>query len=280
MKGRHWIAVAALALAAALAPIAALGGETSPARISEAEIADLFSQGKESFRLANELSGSDPAAAHDLYRKAALRFERIAGEGGIDNGKLYYNIGNAYFRMQDLGRAILNYRRAELFIPNDANLQQNLAYALQRRKDAIEVETQTKVLHTLFFWHYEVPARARAWLFAAAFTGAWGAAALLLFVQRSALKWLAGILAVCAVACLASLLVEAGAQETARRGVIIAESAVARKGDSESYEPSFQDALHAGTEFQMLEDRGDWLNVALADGRSCWLPRADVELVR
>ena len=77
-------------------------------------------------------------------------------EGGIENGKLYYNLGNVYFRMNDIGRAILNYRRAESYIPNDPNLHQNLSYARSRRLDEIEERQKTKVLRTLFFWHYDL----------------------------------------------------------------------------------------------------------------------------
>ena len=53
----------------------------------------------------------DPEQAKALYLKAALRFERIAQEGNIQNGKLYYNMGNTYFRMGDIGRAIRDMRR-------------------------------------------------------------------------------------------------------------------------------------------------------------------------
>ncbi|MEZ5323749.1 MAG: tetratricopeptide repeat protein [Verrucomicrobiales bacterium] len=254
--------------------------DDAPAKLSAPEISDLFSQGKEFFRQANETAATDNTAARELYQKAALRFERIASEGGIDNGKLYYNIGNAYFRMKDIGRAILNYRRAELYAPNDPNLQQNLAYALQRRQDEVEVEAQRKIMHTLFFWHYDISAHTRAWMFAGAFASAWVFATLLLFTRRPWMKWVAGVSAVVAVALLASLIIEAGTSAKNRNGVIIAESTIARKGDSTSYEPSFQDPLHAGTEFRLLEDRGTWLNIALADGRQCWLTSQDVELVR
>lgn len=274
--GRHLL----FGLASAVLLCAGAYAEEGKVSLTESEIADLFSQGKNLFREANDTAAKDAAAARDLYQKAALRFERIAQEGGIENGKLYYNIGNAYFRMKDIGRAILNYRRAELYTPNDTNLQQNLAYALQRRQDVIEVEAQRKVMETLFFWHYDISASTRAWTFAVAFASAWGFAALLLFLPRPWIKWCAGIAAVLAVMLLASLIVEAGTTGKVRNGVIIADSSIARKGDSESYEKSFQDPLHAGTEFELLEDRGNWLNIALADGRQCWLPSADVEMVR
>jgi uncharacterized protein YgiM (DUF1202 family) len=55
---------------------------------------------------------------------------------------------------------------------------------------------------------------------------------------------------------------------------------VARKGNSETYEPSFKDPLHSGTEFTLIEDRGDWYQIELADARTCWVTSKDVALVR
>jgi SH3-like domain-containing protein len=65
-----------------------------------------------------------------------------------------------------------------------------------------------------------------------------------------------------------------------KSGVVVSKDVVARKGDSETYEPSFIESLHAGTEFDVVEQRPDWYRVELADGRSCWIPVKSVELVR
>ena len=135
--------------------------------LDKAEVWNLYREGESSFRQANELLQTDPARARDLFQKAALCFETVRSEGGIENGRLFYNIGNIYFRLGDTGKAILNYRRAERFIPNDINLQQNLNYARSRRVDKIEPKPQTQVLRTLFFWHYDLGGMTRAWLLAA-----------------------------------------------------------------------------------------------------------------
>ena len=55
---------------------------------------------------------------------------------------------------------------------------------------------------------------------------------------------------------------------------------MARKGDGLSYEPAFQQPLHAGAEFRLRERRGTWLFVELRNGASCWLPQESVELAR
>ena len=65
-----------------------------------------------------------------------------------------------------------------------------------------------------------------------------------------------------------------------RSGVVISSEATARKGNSETYEPSFKDPIHAGTEFTLLEDRGNWYYVELADSRTCWISSGDAELIR
>jgi len=265
---------------AVLCSVLLISAAGARAELSESEIADLFSQGKELFREANDLMHEDPVAARELYGKAALRFERIVREGAVRNGRLFYNIGNAYFRMNDIGRAILNYRRAEQFIPNDPNLQQNLDYARKRRMDRVEVSQKSRALRAVFFWHYDFSTKARSAVFMTFFLLAWASAAARLFWRRATLNWIMASAAGIAALFLASLVAESVARGRAVSGVVIAEEAVARKGDSDSYEPSFKEPLHAGTEFDVIEDRGDWLHVRLADSRLCWLPAKAAGLVK
>jgi tetratricopeptide (TPR) repeat protein len=253
---------------------------TLRAELSRAEIADLFAQGKDLFRQANEAVSADREKATDLYQKSALRFERMVQEGEVHNGKLFYNIGNIYFRMDDIGRAILNYRRAEQYIPNDPNLKQNLDYARQRRLDRIEDQQATRILRTLLFWHYSFPARLRQVLFVVSFLLVWVGAALRLFVRRRFLSWCIGASAAMAILFFASLLADTISFRQNRPGVILHPEVIARKGDSETYEPSFKEPLHAGTEFMLVENRGGWLQVELADARRCWLPAKAVEFAR
>lgn len=256
------------------------GGIPATAGLTEMEASALLVEGGGLFQQANELSASAPDEARELYLKSAMRFERLVRDGGVANGKLYYNIGNAYFRAGDLGRGILNYRRAEQFIPNDTNLQQNLAFARSRRKDSLGEKEEERVFRTLMFWHYDFSFSQRFGLFTVVFVALWGAAAARLFAPRPFLRWIIGIAAVLALTLGISLLVEARALRQERPGVVLAEEVVARKGDSTTYEASFRDPLHAGTEFLVVEEREQWIHAELPDGRRCWLPSRDVGLVR
>jgi len=262
----------ALFLLAAASPAAAV--------MDRASIDGMFKEGSELFRQANEAVGKNPDAAKDLYKKALMRFETIVRDGGIHNGALYYNIGNAYFRTEDLGRAVLNYRRAELYTPNDPNLRQNLDYARSKRLDKIDVREKTKVLETLFFWHYDLPSKTRALVFTTFFVLSWIFAFLRIFMKRPWIGWSLGLSVFLSVLFACSVSAEAWALQSRKSGVVVSNDVVARKGDSETYEPSFTEPLHAGTEFSIAEIRQDWYQVELADGRRCWIPTRSAELVQ
>ena len=148
---------------------------------TEPERQALFVEANQLFREANEVAATNPIAADDLYRRSALRFERLVTVGGVRNGQLFYNIGNAYFRTNDVGRAILNYRRAEQYIGDDPNLVQNLNHARGTRLDSFEETQETQVLKTLLFWHYDISTGSRSMLFALLAAVFWTAAAVRLF---------------------------------------------------------------------------------------------------
>lgn len=259
-------------------------GCSSPAILEaatgEADVWNLYRQAVETFREADTFAETDPDKAQGLYRKAVMRFERMVSECDIHNGRLYYNIGNGYFRIRDIGRAILNYRRAQLYIANDGNLQQNLDFARAIRIDNIEEKQETRILKTLFFWHYDLSTRARVSIFSCSFMLLWIVAIVRVFYRRPFTIWCICIAATASLLFAASLLTEHIWLQKTRPGVVISAETTARKGNSETYEPSFREPLHAGTEFVLIESRGDWYHIELPDSRKCWVSGMDVELIR
>ena len=129
--------------------------------LTESEKKEVYDQWQEFFHQATEISASNPQTAKALYAKALLRFNSLVDQGGVRNGKLFYNIGNINFLLDDIGRALLNYRRAEQYIPNDPNLVKNMAYARNMRQDNLEIKNQKKILQTLFFFHYDLGTKTR-----------------------------------------------------------------------------------------------------------------------
>lgn len=259
--------------------LAAILSLTEGKALDTGRLWNLYQEGEASFRQANELLQTDPAKARVLFERAALCFEAVNREGGIENGRLFYNTGNVYFRLGDTGRAILNYRRAERFIPRDLNLQQNLNYARSRVVDKIEPKPETQVLKTIFFWHYDLSGTVRAWLLAAAAGIFWLAGGILLFLKRSWLRYLTVFWALVSLLLVVSLVVDAYEQANIHPGVILEEEVIGRKGDSTTFEPSFKEPLHMGVEFRLVEARQGWLHIELADGRRCWIPASAAELI-
>ena len=76
------------------------------------------------------------AYKNDQFQEAVDGYLKLI-ETGIENGHIYYNLGNAYYRLGDLGRAILFYERARLLLPRDDDLLFNLSHARNQAVDAI-----------------------------------------------------------------------------------------------------------------------------------------------
>ena len=98
---------------------------------------------------------SEIATANDLYAKskfqqAADSYESLI-QRGVNNGYLYYNLGNTYIRLGKIGPAILNYIHAKKLIPRNENLRANLNFAIQQTQDKIPPPAHN-ALSTFFFW--------------------------------------------------------------------------------------------------------------------------------
>jgi hypothetical protein len=238
----------------------------------------LYNQANEYFRQAN--STKEPEQAKRLYEKAILNFEKIIDQGRVKNAKLYYNLANAYLLYGQLGKAILNYRRAAKLDGADENIRKNLAFARSKRIDNITVKTEKRVLKTLFFWHYDFSIKTK-FLFMCIFFG-------IICISITVIIWLgrntlwtvsAVICCILTVLFLVSIIIEVRNQDATICGVITTKEVVARQGDGQNYSPSFKEPLHEGTEFDLLESRPGWFHIKLSDDSDGWIPDGSAELI-
>ena len=70
------------------------------------------------------------------YTGAVELYERIL-ESGLESGELHYNLGNAWFRLGEIGPAILHYERARRIMPRDDDLEANLELARSLTVDRV-----------------------------------------------------------------------------------------------------------------------------------------------
>jgi tetratricopeptide (TPR) repeat protein len=248
----------------------------APRACASESAAELFIRANDFFQKA--VNSPEPGRSEKI-REAASLYERIIAEKKIRNGHLYYNLGNCHFHLGELGRAILNYRRAENLIPNNGDLKQNLRSARSRRTDAIQKSQVRSIYQTIFFWHYRLGLGARLLLFSVGFSIIWIVLLLKLLFRRVPLRWVL-ILSIFPTAAFGlSSAVECYMRKSVQSGVILAETTVPRKGPAESYAQSFKEPLHDGTEFRLVDRQGDWVRVKLDNGAVCWLRARDIGLV-
>lgn len=74
-----------------------------------------------------------------LYKKAIESYEQLIKDG-YSSSELFYNLGNAYYRDNQLGKAIFNYERSKKIDPNDVDVKNNLSIAYSKTIDKIEVK--------------------------------------------------------------------------------------------------------------------------------------------
>lgn len=225
--------------------------------------------------LTEVLVGANAAYEAGEYGRAVEAYESAVARG-VANGHLFFNLGNAYLRHGDLGRAVAAYRRARVLLPRDEDVAANLAFARKSARDALEPPRPSAVLTTLLPWHYGLSRSELLRLVAVLNLLFWAAVTLRLFVRRSEVAaWIAGALVAALLATGASLAVRHLAPR--RIGVILPQEIDIHAGTSATSVVRFR--LHAGTEVRATGRRDEWVRVELPDGESGWVEAEHVELV-
>lgn len=202
----------------------------------------------------------------------AVAAYRQAEHGGVRNGGLYYDLGNAYYKDGDLGQAIAAYRRAEMLTPRDAQLRANLAFVLQRREDkavqprTVAVFAWVQSLYRSLSLNEWVATTAALYVLTCLL---WIARALLATPARVSRFVFRGVAALFALA-----LVFTAAKARSVRGVeraVIGESRIAvMSGPGGDYTAEF--SLHEGAEVRVQSRRTDWAHVYVTDQLHGWVP--------
>jgi tetratricopeptide (TPR) repeat protein len=243
-----WVSVAAIALGYADVPSAR--GDQNPA-----------------FAKANQ----DYGKGH--FQEAVNGYQNLVKTGQW-SANLFYDLGNAWFRLGNFGEAILNYERALALDPHHPEAAANLllvrdeARALELKRDRLEryIEAGTST-------QYSIVASIAFWL------GLFGAARLFFLRRRSAalvsLIVLSTVVFAGAVFALYSL-------ETGSRGAALAivtgKNIEARLATADNASSVL--ALPPGSEIKVLSRRGDWLYAALPNDLRGWIPANDAQPVR
>ncbi|HEY2251150.1 MAG TPA: tetratricopeptide repeat protein [Planctomycetaceae bacterium] len=217
----------------------------------------------------------DAARSPQEYAESAAQLESLLADG-FRNGAVYYNLGNAWFRAGQYGRAIAAYRKAKAYRPRDPYLDANLRQALSVAPGRLTEPPPAWWTHVLF-WSGWLSFPEKAYAAFALFLLATLAACAALLLRRPRVYWISAVLVLCA----AVMSIDAGlayADITSSRHAVVTDETIARKGIGKDYEPAFDQPLRDGAEFTILSESGDWVFghfEGIGDG---WLRREHVAL--
>ena len=231
-----------------------------------------------SFVAASAFAQTDFDKANQEYAQGHFA-EAISGyeslvRAGQWNANLFYDLGNAYFRVGDFGRAILNYERALAMERHHPEAAANLQIA---RDEAHALELQQswpeRYLQFASVNDYSIAAAIAFWLAVLAIV------MLILARRRSAtlIATLMFCLLASAVAIYAVCTLELGSSGSAL-AIVTGKNVQARLATADSANSVL--ALPPGSEVKILSTRGDWIYAALPNTLRGWIPAKDAQQVR
>lgn len=225
-------------------------------------------------------NGANDAYAHGEFKKAIEGYNSLINQG-LESYKLYYNLGNAYFKSDSIAWAIVSYKRALRLNPADDDAAYNLGVA--------EARTVTKIERLPEFF------MAGWWRNAAGMLASdgWAVLSLIFFVLMAAgvVYYLlassvggrkAGFTtAVVALAFFIVSVCEATSQKRdytePREAVVMVSAAAVRSSPGASGKDLF--ILNEGVCVRLGEKVGHWRQITIANGEKGWISERQIEII-
>ncbi|WP_294081516.1 tetratricopeptide repeat protein [Proteiniphilum sp. UBA5384] len=234
-------------------------------------------------------SEDNPEAATQAYRdqdykKSIALYEQIITKGMTEDkvsAQLYYNLGNAYFRDNQLGKAIVCYERALLLDPGDGDIRHNLRFAQTRTIDRIDTADN------LFLANWFKGVRN---IFS---SNQWGIVAIVLFIlflgctavylfvrllwaRKSA--FYAGVILLLLMITANTFAFSQKRERTHRDAAIVMVGAATVNASPDTGSNQLFE-LHEGTKVKIRNNDGNWYEIQIADGSVGWIRQQDVEII-
>ena len=204
------------------------------------------------------------------YDSAAFYYEQIAALKPI-NAEIYYNLGNTYYRLNKIGFAILNYERALKIKPEYKEAKDNLLLAQSRISN--NIHPAGDIFFIRWWSTITMPDNATTWAIIALVT-------FLLFIGMLLLKrlrkangtnipvQLPGILLLM-LFCFLALAFFSTRNSMQKTGAVVIESDAPLMNKELKGKPLL--LVPEGTVVNIKEEKGDWAEVRLPDGRDGWI---------
>lgn len=247
-----------------------------------------FSMHADVTQAIQEKAQGDSAYSKQAYDMALMHYRSALDHDGVSSD-LYYNLGNTYYRLKDVGHAVICYERALRINPANREARANLAFVRKNLPDKIHDNTsfleslQDKITgqYTPNTW---------AWMALGSFIIMICAGALYLFATNVRLRKLGFFGGICLLGVFIYLLIvarsAANAIQHSNEAVVIAPVTYMRsepttaKDKTEKVLP-----VHAGTKVELVDSAATpddamtkkWYEVRISGGSRAWVAQSDVE---
>jgi len=224
---------------------------------------------------------ADALYGKEEYQKAAKAYEAILAKEGVA-AEVYYNLGNCYYKMDNIPLAVLNYERALVLSPGDGDIRANLAFA---RGKTIDKVTPPSEMFFITWWRDFTHIQSlSAWATCAATCFILALLSLLFYflafnmTVRKTGFYLG--LALMALMVLANLAAYSQYTETANHAAAVVMSPAVSVKSSPSDHSTDLFLIHEGTKVEILDrTMQDWYEIKFEEGKQGWLPAETVEII-
>jgi tetratricopeptide (TPR) repeat protein len=263
--GRTALLGLALLLAAAATGSRAQSPEAG-ARVGQAAALQFLAEGNQAY------------TANDV--ETALARYQAAVAAGAHDPTVDFNLGNAYARAGQLGRAMIAYLRAQRAAPRDRDVRANLAWVRAHTRDLALAQKLPPVVaqlvgavHLLSLDEWSGLLLAVLWVLCGLLAATWWRGAVTMALRRGLIGAGAAFVVVAAVT---SALYDE--QRVRDQAVVVVSEVEVRSGPSESFPVVFR--IHDGLPLVIRGAQGDWARIGLGGEWVGWVPAGDLARVR
>lgn len=209
------------------------------------------------------------------FTKAAEIYKSVV-DAGFESSYLYYNLGNAYYKLQDYPNAILFYERARKLDPGNEDIDFNLNVANTKISDKIEPVPELFykrwIKGLVLFFPVDTWALLAVLLLGIAMTGFVLYLVTRILLLRKAGFWAGVVLFVASLFCLVFSWSGNRYLMSNETGIIFTPTVTVKSSPDENSTDLF--VVHEGTKVLLLDNINGWYEIKIANGSVGWLPNS------
>lgn len=224
------------------------------------------------------LKKGNAAYAKGQFKEALAAYQQVLDAGYVSVA-LYFNMGNAHYKLADMPDAILNYEKAAKLAPGDEDIKLNLKLANLKITDRIE-EAPEFFLSTwwkafIFFFSANTLSVITVISFILGFVLLIAYLFLVDLLPKKIAFYTGIVILALGLITLLMVNVQSGYLDGHPQAIVFSGAADVKSGPDLKQKTLF--VIHAGTKLKIKESNNGWIKIELANGNSGWIAAADVK---